>query len=190
LHAHTSLSLSLYIYIKADKIEHWVTFGAVAGENRGDLAMDPPRLLPDPYFWMRDDARTNPQVLARLAAENAHAVAATAHLADFRDALYAELKGHVKETDDSAPVAKGAWEYFTRTLDGQGYAIHCRRPRGAKSAGVSAQEADVEVLLDENALAAMNTDSSFTSVCRAKPREDISLEARATCLYMHVHAKR
>lgn len=144
-----------------------MTFGAVKGENRGALAMDPPRLLPDPYFWMRDDARTNPKVLARLAAENAHAAAATAHLAAFRDTLYAELKGHVKETDDSAPAAKGAWEYFTRTLDGQGYALHCRRPRGTQSAGLNGgAEADVEVLLDENELAARNQDSSFTSVTR------------------------
>lgn len=134
-------------------------------ENRGDLAMDPPRLLPDPYFWMRDDDRTDPKVLERLALENAHAVAATAHLSDFRDELYAELKGHVKETDDSAPVAKGEWEYFTRTLDGQGYAIHCRRPRTEDSASVQGAPKDgEEIILDENVLAARNKESSFTSV--------------------------
>ena len=153
-------------FLQADKIDHWVTFGAVEGENRGDLAMDPPRLLADPYFWMRDDERTDPKVLERLGMENAHALAATAHLSEFRDELYAELKGHVKETDDSAPVAKGKWEYFTRTLDGQGYAIHCRRPRTQENAGVKDTNArdEEEIILDENALAARNKESSFTSV--------------------------
>jgi len=159
-----------------------VLFGAVAGENRGENAMETPRFLQDPFFWMRSDDRKDERVLSRLREENAHTVAATDHLAGLRAALYAELKGHLKESDESAPVPRGAWEYYRRTIEGKGYAVHCRRPRGS-AAGTSSgyvrlkaaeargegSLAGEEVILDENALAAANTKSSFTSVGLVSP---------------------
>ena len=35
--------------------------------------------------------------------------------------------GRVQETDVSAPIPHGPWEYYTRTFEGKQYAVHCRR---------------------------------------------------------------
>jgi hypothetical protein len=127
-----------------------VTFGVVAGEDRGDDPMDPPVTRTDDLFWLRDDKRQDPEVLAHLRGENAHTEGATAHLAGARRRLYAELKGHVQETDSTAPVPHGPWEYFCRTVEGLSYKLWCRRPRSGSGAAAGAGE---ELLLDENELA-------------------------------------
>src|SRR5262249_47311841 len=98
----------------------------------------------DDWFWLRD--RDDPEVIGYLTAENAYADAMLARLAPLRDRIFEEIKSRVQETDESAPVAEGAWEYTTRTIEGSQYAVHCRRPRGA-----GPEEA--RVLLDENGLA-------------------------------------
>ncbi len=96
------------------------------------------------YFWLRE--RDAPDVLAYLEAENAYTAAVTAADAARRDELFTELRGHVQETDVSAPVPDGPWEYYTRTVEGMQYSIHCRRRRGAGDAAEM-------VLLDGNVLA-------------------------------------
>jgi oligopeptidase B len=96
----------------------------------------------DDWYWLRD--RDDPAVIAHLEAENAYAEAALAPVAALRDRIYEEIRSRVQETDDSAPVPDGPWEYFTRTVEGRQYAIHCRRPRGGGAE---------QVLLDENDLA-------------------------------------
>jgi oligopeptidase B len=97
----------------------------------------------DDWYWLRD--RDDPDVIAHLEAENAYAEAVLAPVADLRDRIYEEIRGRIQETDDSAPVPDGPWVYFTRTIEGRQYAIHCRRPRGG---------GDDHVVLDENELAA------------------------------------
>ena len=39
----------------------------------------------DPWFWLRDDTRTDPEVLAHLREENAYTAQETAHLQSFKD---------------------------------------------------------------------------------------------------------
>ena len=100
----------------------------------------------DDWYWLRD--RDDPEVIAYLEAENAYADAdARARCADLRDRIFDEIKARVQETDESAPVPDGPWEYTSRTVEGSQYAIHCRRPRGEAPA-------TAQVLLDENVLAA------------------------------------
>ena len=82
----------------------------------------------DDWYWLRD--RDDPEVIAYLEAENAYADAMLAPLVPLRDRIFDEIKSRVQETDESAPVADGAWEYTSRTQEGSQYAIHCRRPRG------------------------------------------------------------
>lgn len=143
----------------ADKVDHEVKFGAVEGEVRGDNPMPKPIVLNDPLFWMRDDKRTDTKVIDRLKEENAHSAAVMEPLKSFQDKLYDELKSHLKETDVTSHYPKGSWQYFTRTLEGKSYAIHCRQKRGMV-VGVDAEE----IVLNENVLAEENTASSFTSV--------------------------
>jgi oligopeptidase B len=98
----------------------------------------------DDWYWLRE--RDDPAVIAYLEAENAYADAALAPLASRRDLIFDEIKSRIQETDESAPVAIGPWEYTTRTVEGLQYGLHCRRPRGAAAA-------DATVVIDENELA-------------------------------------
>jgi oligopeptidase B len=107
----------------------------------------------DPFYWLRN--RDDPDVLAYLKAENEYTSAALRHTEPFQARLFEEIRGRIQETDVSAPVRFGPWDYFTRTVEGQQYAIHGRRP-----AGTAAGEDDA-VLLDENVLAG---DSPFFEI--------------------------
>jgi oligopeptidase B len=98
----------------------------------------------DDWFWLRE--RDDPEVIEYLTAENAYADAMLARIAPLRDRIFEEIKSRVQETDESAPVPDGAWEYTTRTAEGSQYGVHCRRPRGAGSEAA-------HILLDENVLA-------------------------------------
>jgi oligopeptidase B len=123
--------------------------------------------LTDDYAWLRD--KENPEVTAYLKAENDYAESDTASLADLREQLYREMLSHIKQTDVSVPFRDGDWWYFTRTEEGKQYAIYCRRPVAAPSAGARAPGLDsqtwetiasnpvdapgAEVILDGNILA-------------------------------------
>ncbi|WP_293784253.1 S9 family peptidase [uncultured Aeromicrobium sp.] len=80
----------------------------------------------DDYEWLRD--KEDPATLAYLEAENAYAQHQTAHLAELREQIFDEIKSRTQETDLSVPVRHGDWWYYTRTHEGQQYAIRCRCP--------------------------------------------------------------
>jgi oligopeptidase B len=109
----------------------------------------------DDWYWLRD--RDDPEVRSYLDAENAYTREALAHLAPMREQLFAEIRGRIRETDTSAPVPHGPYEYFRRTREGLQYPVHCRRPVGTPgppdpdaAPGTTGGET---VLLDENVLA-------------------------------------
>jgi oligopeptidase B len=79
----------------------------------------------DPYAWLADPK--DPEVIAYLEAENAYTDALTAGLDGLRSAVFDEIKARTQETDLSVPVRKGNWWRYTRTVEGQQYAISCRR---------------------------------------------------------------
>ncbi|WP_105566880.1 S9 family peptidase [Microbacterium halophytorum] len=109
----------------------------------------------DPYDWLR--AKDDPEVVAHLEAENAHADAALAHLEPLRERVFGEIKGRVKESDLSVPSRRGDWWYYGRTVKGQQYGIQCRAPiADADDWTPPVLDADVavpgeQVLLDANA---------------------------------------
>ena len=80
----------------------------------------------DNYEWLRE--KESPEVIAHLEAENAYTVERTAHLAALRDTVFGEIKARTQETDLSVPVREGDWWYYSRTVEGQQYGIHCRAP--------------------------------------------------------------
>src|SRR5207302_3778312 len=80
----------------------------------------------DDWYWLRE--RDDPDVIAYLQAENDFTTAAMADTAALQDELYAEIVARTQETDLSVPVRKGPWSYYSRTVEGRQYAIHCRRP--------------------------------------------------------------
>ncbi|QFG68155.1 S9 family peptidase [Ornithinimicrobium pratense] len=110
----------------------------------------------DAYEWLRD--KSDPEVIAHLEAENAWTQARTGHLEGLRDRIFAEIKGRTQETDLSVPVRHRDWWYYTRTVEGQQYAVHGRVAVGESPDRPvldpgSAPEGE-ELLLDGNAEAA------------------------------------
>jgi oligopeptidase B len=97
----------------------------------------------DDWYWLRD--KDDPEVLGHLEAENAYTAAVTEQTAPLRDALYDEIKARILETDLSVPTPWGGHWYYSRTVEGLQYGIHCRR--------TGAEDGPEQVLLDENALA-------------------------------------
>lgn len=99
----------------------------------------------DPYYWLRDDSRQSPEVLAYLKAENAYTQARLAPGKALQDKLYAEMVGRIKQDDSTVPTRLRGYWYSVRFEKGKEYPIYCRR-----KASLSAPE---EVMLDGNALA-------------------------------------
>ena len=79
----------------------------------------------DPYEWLRDV--DDPETKAYLEAENAWTQERTAHLTDLRATIVEEIRSRTQETDLSLPTRRGDWWYYSRTVEGQQYAIRCRR---------------------------------------------------------------
>lgn len=82
----------------------------------------------DNYYWLRDDSRTNPEVLSYLQEENAYTDFVMSGTKRFEDQIYAEIRGRIKESDISAPLRKGDYYYYEKTLEGKEYVQHCRYP--------------------------------------------------------------
>jgi oligopeptidase B len=99
----------------------------------------------DPYYWLRDDTRKNPDMLADLKAENAYADQMLASTKPLQDALFKEIVGHIKQDDTTVPFRKNGYYYYSRTATGQEYPVIAR-----KAGSLTAKE---QVMLDEPAMA-------------------------------------
>ncbi len=97
----------------------------------------------DQYYWLRE--RDNPDVLAYLREENAHARRVMAHRSRFEDNLFEEIKSRIRQDDSSVPAKYDDYYYYTRYEEGKEYPVCCR-----KRETLQARE---EVILDVNALA-------------------------------------
>jgi oligopeptidase B len=99
----------------------------------------------DEYYWLRDDKRENPEMLAYLNAENAYADALLAPLAPLKQTIYDEIVGRIQQDDSSVPYFEDGYWYYTRFEAGKDYSITARRK--------GTMEAPEEILLDQNAMA-------------------------------------
>ena len=95
----------------------------------------------DNYYWLRDDERKNPEVLAYLEAENAYTAARLAPSAPLRARLYQEMVARIPQQDASVPYVKNGYRYQTRFEPGKEYGIHTRQ-------AVAGEQ--VQTLLDGN----------------------------------------
>ena len=109
----------------------------------------------DDYAWLKDpdwqrvmsepDA-LDPEIRAYLEAENAYTDAFLAPHEALREALYAEMRGRMKEDESSVPAPDGGWAYYHRFVEGGEHPLHCRSARDNSAAE--------ELLLDGNREAA------------------------------------
>ncbi len=107
----------------------------------------------DDYAWlrasnwqtvMRDPSALDPEIRAHLEAENAYTEAAMADKEALRKTLFGEMKGRIKEDDESVPAPDGAFAYYTRFVVGGQHPLFCRKPRAG---------GEEQILVDGNALA-------------------------------------
>jgi oligopeptidase B len=104
--------------------------------------------IEDPWAWLRDPgypAVTDKDVLAYLAEENAYYEAVMAPHKPLADALFAEMRGRIKEDESTVPQKDGDWLYWTDFEKGGEYRRWWRKPVGG---------GEDQLMLDEPALAA------------------------------------
>jgi oligopeptidase B len=100
--------------------------------------------LIDEYHWMRE--KSDPKVLAHLAAENAYTEAVMQPTKALQETLYREMLARIKEDDTEVPFRKDDWLYYTRFEKGKQYGIRCRKP-------LACAHAAEQITLDPNELA-------------------------------------
>ncbi len=99
----------------------------------------------DNYYWMRDDNRQDPEVLAHLEAENDYLKAMMAPHDALKEQLFEEMKGRIVKDDSSVPVKDGKYWYMSEVAGENEYAFHYRAD--------NAQMQNKQLILDVNALA-------------------------------------
>lgn len=97
----------------------------------------------DNYYWLKD--RDSSYVIDYLKAENAYTEAVMKETESFQKALYDEMLGRIKQTDNSVPYLQNGYYYYTRYEEGKEYPIYCRKK--------GSLDADEEVMLNVNELA-------------------------------------
>ncbi len=97
----------------------------------------------DNYYYLND--RENPEVIDYLKAENAYLDQVLAPVKTLREKLFEEMKGRIKQQDQSVPYKEGAYYYQTNYVQGGEYPIYVRR-----KGSLTAPE---EIMFDCNQLA-------------------------------------
>ena len=141
--------------VKAKKIPHEIKFGYIGDEeDRGENPMNPPRVRVDQYHWLRDETRKNQDVLDYLNSENKYCKESMSHLTTLQKKLYDDMLSHLKETDEDVPYKHGNYEYYSRTVQGLAYKIHCRKQSKSETEKIPTNiNQEEEVILDENEVA-------------------------------------
>ncbi|MDR9397594.1 MAG: S9 family peptidase [Salibacter sp.] len=128
---NTSYIWQKYFQMDAPKAKHIDFSLAAHGETRID-----------PFYWMRD--RESDEVLQHLRNENAYTEEKMKDTEELQEKLFAEMKGRIKEDDESVPYTLRGYEYRTKFEKGSEYPVFLRR---------KVEEKEERVILDQNQLA-------------------------------------
>jgi oligopeptidase B len=94
----------------------------------------------DNYYWLNDPE--NPDVIAYLNSENEYLDKIMSPVKPLQEKLFEEMKGRIKEQDESVPVKDGEYFYYVKYVEGGEYPIYCRKKESLDTAE--------EILLDGN----------------------------------------
>ncbi len=97
----------------------------------------------DNYYYLNE--RENPDVISYLNAENAYLEQVLAPVKDLQTKLFEEMKGRIKQQDESVPYEEGGYFYYSRYVTGGEYPLYCR-----KKGSLQGTE---EIMFDGNKLA-------------------------------------
>lgn len=142
-------------YPIAEKKEHW-------REIHNDRVLDN-------YYWMYDYFGKGPdstKAVDYLIEENSYLKKVMEPTEKFQENLFKEMKARIKEKDESAPVFKNGYYYYSRTEEGSQYYKYCRKK--------GTLESKEELLLDVDQMAKGH---SYYSVGGIKISEDNKLIA-------------
>ncbi|MFZ9668196.1 MAG: S9 family peptidase, partial [Steroidobacteraceae bacterium] len=81
----------------------------------------------DPWYWLRDDERKNPEMIAYLEAENDYLRSVMAPHRSLEQKVYEEIIGRLKQDDSSVPQRRNGYWYYSRYETGKQYPIFARR---------------------------------------------------------------
>ena len=142
--------IPIILIITACNSENTTTMNKSTNDAKAPVAEKTPHELTehgktrvDNYYWMND--RDDQKVIDYLNAENAYTEAKMRHTEAFQEKLYEEMKGRIKETDESVPYFYNGYYYYNRYEEGKEYEITCRKK--------GSLEAEEEVLINGNELA-------------------------------------
>ncbi|MEO9953891.1 S9 family peptidase [Nonlabens sp.] len=107
----------------------------------------------DNYHWMTE--RDAPEVIDYLKRENDYYDASTAHTNQLKDDLFNEIKGRIKEDDESVPYLLNGYWYISKMETGESYPYYYRRKDGSE---------EQELLFNVNEMAVGNEYYKLTSM--------------------------
>lgn len=97
----------------------------------------------DDYYWLNN--RENQEVIDYLNTENAYTDKVMAQLENKKNQLFEEMKGRIKEKDESVPYKNGSYFYYSKFVEGGEYPVYCRK--------FQSLDAPEEIILDGNLMA-------------------------------------
>ena len=124
----------------------------------------------DNYYWMRDDSRKDPEIIAHLNEENSYLENWFVSGNDNRKALFEEITDRIPKNEDSVPVRLKNFEYFRRYKQGNEHGIYIRRKD---------KNSEEKILLDVNELA-KNKDFYQLANWSISPKENLMAYAEDT----------
>jgi oligopeptidase B len=86
----------------------------------------------DNYYWLNE--RENPQVIDYLKAENTYFDQQMAPVKVLEEKLFGEMRGRIKEQDESVPYRDNGYYYYSRYEAGGEYPIYCRKKGSLQAA--------------------------------------------------------
>ena len=120
----------------------------------------------DPYDWLRDKnwpKVEDKEIIEYLEAENEYFQQVTASNKELEKEIYQELKDREKEEDDSYPIKRDNYYYFSRKVKDKEYSIICR-----------GSDKGEEILLDGNLLAEGKSSFSLGATTISKDHTKIA----------------
>lgn len=151
-------------------------------EKQEELIITHGDTIVDNYFWMRlsdeEKEAENPsektqKVLDYLNAENSYLDEVMKPTEQLQGALYDEIVGRIKQDDESVPVTKNGYSYYSRFEEGEDYGLHCRKQI------IDGELGEEEIMLNGPEL---GKDQSYFAIGGSTVSEDNKLLAYSTDL--------
>lgn len=139
--------LTLFVYVLSVNAQFMKATAPIAAKKEHWRTIHGDKVL-DNYYWMYDYFGKGPdstKVVEYLTAENTYLDKVMEGTKKLQADLFTEMKSRIKEKDESVPVFKNGYFYYTRTEEGKQYYKYCR-----KKGSLDAAE---EILLDVDKMA-------------------------------------